>query len=107
MDLPSAPGFFTAAFGVFGRTSVAASPSRRLDEPRAVLRDEEVRVGLLRAFEVAAAEHEAVVVGVAARLHQRKRALESVVCRLTVLRVPVHGGLRIGRVETRCPSSRT
>jgi len=27
-DLPLASGFFTAAFGVFGSTSLAASPSR-------------------------------------------------------------------------------
>src|SRR5438067_2715121 len=42
-----------------------------LDEPRAILRDEEIRVGLRRAVETAPAEYEAVVIRVAAQLEQR------------------------------------
>src|SRR5439155_555420 len=59
---------------VGSRLAVAA-----LDQPRPVLRDQEVQILLLRAFEIAAAEHQTVIVGVAARLHQCKRALESII----------------------------
>src|SRR5262245_43963811 len=46
-----------------------------LDQERAVLRDGEVGVALLSAFETLAAEHEAVEVGVIAWFEQRERTL--------------------------------
>ena len=102
VDFPLASGFFTASLGVCpdkvdgGRVAVAA-----LDQPRPVLRHHEVQILLLRAFETAAAEHQAVIIGVAARLHQRKRALQRVRARRGVRRIPIHRRLRIGRVEAR------
>ena len=46
-----------------------------LDQERAVLRDDEIRVGLRRAVEGVARKDQAVIVGVVARLHERERAL--------------------------------
>src|SRR5262249_11004177 len=50
-----------------------------LHQPRPVLRDQEIGVALIGSLEVAAAEDETVVVRVAARLHQRERALQRVI----------------------------
>jgi len=66
-----------------------------------VLGNQEVQIVLVGAFKIASAEHEAVVVGVAARLQQLERALERVVAGDGARRVPEHRGLRGRRMESR------
>src|ERR1017187_2125403 len=65
-----------------GRFAVAA-----FDQPCTVLRHHKVQIALLRTFDTAAAEHQTVVVGVAARLHQRKHALDSISARRGIRRI--------------------
>src|SRR6185295_5103860 len=79
-----------------GGTAVAA-----LDEPRTVLRHHKVQITLLGAFQSAAAKYETVIVDVATRSHERKRALERISAGCRVRGIPVDCRLRIGSVKTR------
>src|SRR5690242_7842944 len=66
-------GLLHGAIWRFGRQVFRRFTLTLLHQPRSILSDEEVRVALVGAFEIAAAENQTVVVGVAARLHERER----------------------------------
>ena len=87
-DLPVASGRLTAGLGVYPLMSLVASPVRCL--MRNVPSCATVKhVALVAAFESLTAEHEAVVVGVIARLEQRERTLGGVVTGRSRGRIPV------------------
>ena len=93
------PWFLHGIVGGFGSDVAGGVAIAAFDQPHAILGDDEVHIVLLRSIKVAAAEHKAVVVGMAARLHQLEAGFQGVGSGGVVGRVVVDGSFWVGGVE--------